>query len=457
MMEVKVSISMMDNSSQSSNAKNTDPSKVHLGDSIAFQSPAQAGKWTFRRVVWATLLLVFVALGFWLLYRFYQVVFILFVAILMGTVIRPIVTWLHQRGLPRIGGVILVFLLMLALLIGFVFLLFPIIIQQGTTIVNALPGYYQSLREWMGNHPDQLIVRLGEFLPATLPGLGIVLQTGPQMLASAGQALGYVTLVAKIIFVATSILLLAFHWALEGPRTIQSLLRLVPKSQRESIKELVSAIETKVGFYLAGQGVLCLVMGIVSLVAYLLIGLPNVLVLGLLAGVGEAVPLIGPLIGAVPAALMALSIAPSKLVWVVIVTIILHQTENYLLAPRIMRKAVGVNPFVSLLAFFAFGSLFGIGGVLLAIPMAAIIQLMLDRFVFHPSAMDSEVTAGRNLASRLRYETQNLAQGLRRQARLKKGGSTLRVKQVDQVMDEIEAITTDLDALLAQVNISGTP
>jgi hypothetical protein len=154
---------------------------------------------------------------------------------------------------------------------------------------------------------------------------------------------------------------------------------------------------------------------------------------------------------------MALSIGPGKLVWVIVVTIILHQTENYLLAPRIMRKAVGVNPFVSLLAFFAFGSLLGLGGVLLAIPMAAIIQLVLDRFVFHPSKLESEATAGRDYASRLRYEAQNLVRGLRRQTRLKKGGSALVVKQTDQVMDEIEAITTDLDALLAQVHISGAP
>ena len=448
---------MYDKPGLSPNVNNRDPSEINPGESIASPPSSQTDNWTFRRVVWTTLLLGCVALGFWLLYRFYQVVFILFVAILIGTVIRPVITWLHQRGLPRIGGAILVFLMLLALVVGFVFLLFPIIVQEGTTIVVALPGYYQSLREWMGNYPDQLITRLGAFLPPALPGLGIIQQTGPQMLASAEQALNYVTMAARFIFLATAILLLAFHWALDGPRTIQSLLRLIPNAQRESIRELVSAIETKVGFYLAGQGVLCLVMGVVSMVAYLLIGLPNVLVLGLLAAVGEAVPLIGPLIGAVPAALMALAIAPSKLVWVVIVTIILHQSENYLLAPRIMRKAVGVNPFVSLLAFFAFGSLFGLGGVLMAIPMAAIIQLLLDRFVFHPAVMESEVSGGRDLASRLRYETQNLAQGLRRQARLKKGGSQLRIKQTDQVMDEIEAIATDLDALLAQVHISGAP
>jgi predicted PurR-regulated permease PerM len=216
-------------------------------------------------------------------------------------------------------------------------------------------------------------------------------------------------------------------------------------------------METKVGFYIAGQGFLCLVIGVMALVAYVLIGLPNFLVLALFAGVMEAVPMIGPLLGAIPAAVIALSIAPSKLIWVIVATIVIQQIENSLLVPRVMHKAVGINPFVSLLSLFAFSSLFGIAGALMAIPMAAIIQLLLDRFVFHPAIMESEVSTGRDYASLLRYEAQDLAQDLRKQARLKKGGSDLKVKQIDQVLDEIETITTDLDSLLAEVHTSGTP
>jgi len=422
---------------------------------MALYPPSQPYQWTFRRVMWATLVLVLVVLGFWLLYRFNQVIFILFIAIVMGTVIRPLVTRLHQLGLPRMAGVILVSLLLLALLVGFVLLLFPLIVEQGATIVAAAPGYYQNLREWMAYYPNQLIVRLGDFLPVTLPGLTPTPQTGPQMLASASQALGYVRSAAKIIFTAIVILLLAFHWTLNGPRTIQSLLLLVPKGHRESLSELVAAMESKVGFYIAGQGALCLVIGVMALIAYLIIGLPNALVLALVAGVLEAVPMVGPLLGAVPAAVIALSISPSKLIWVIVATMIIQQLENSLLVPRVMRRAVGVNPFVSLLAFFAFSSLLGIAGALMAIPMAAILQLLLDRFVFHPTALEPEATAGRDYASRLRYEAQDLAQDLRKQARLQKGGTDLRVKQIDQVMDEIETITTDLDTLLAQVRPVG--
>jgi hypothetical protein len=101
--------------------------------------------------------------------------------------------------------------------------------------------------------------------------------------------------------------------------------------------------------------------------------------------------------------------------------------------------------------------LFGIAGALMAIPIAAMLQLFLDRFVFHPGTLDSEVSPGRDYANRLRYEAQDLAQDLRKQARLNQEGSDLVIQQTELVMDEIEAITTDLDSLLAQVSTSGAP
>ncbi|MEP6894055.1 MAG: AI-2E family transporter [Chloroflexota bacterium] len=423
---------------------------------MTLQPSSQLYDWTFRRVVWATLVLVFVVLSFWLLYRFNQVIFILFIGIVIGTVMRPIVAWLNRRGFSRIGGAILVYFLVLTMMIGFALLLFPLIAEQGGKIVAVIPDYYSSLRNWMVTDSNQLIARLGEFLPTTLPGLNLkpVQQTGSEVMASAEQVLGYLAMAARVTSTAIVILVLPFYWALDGPRIIQSLLLLIPQDQRESVRELISAIEAKVSSYIAGQGVLCLVIGIMSLLAYLLMGLPNAFVLALVAGAMEAIPMIGPLLGAIPAGLVALSIAPTKLIWVIIATIVIQQLENNLLVPRIMHKAVGVNPFVTLLALFAFSSLFGVAGAFMAIPIAAIIQLLLDRFVFQAVIMEPEVQDGRDYTSRLRYEAQDLAQDLRKQARLKKGGSNLSIKQIDQIMDEIETITTDLDALLAQAGSS---
>ena len=422
---------------------------------MEFNPLPQTHNWTFRQVAWATLVLVFVVFGFWLLYRFYMVVFTLFIAILIGTVIRPVVNWLYRRGFSRMTGVILVYLLVLALLIGFILLLFPLLIDQGITIAASVPGYYQDLQTRIASSPNQWIVGLSKSLPAQLPGLEPVQQTGLEMLASADQAWNSFALLSKGLFIALATLLLAFYWTLEGPRTIQALLPLLPRDQRQGMYELISAMESKVGYFIAGQAILCLIVGIMALAAYLLIGLPNALVLALIAGLFEAVPMIGPLLGAIPAGLIGLAIAPSKLLWVIVASTIIQQVENNLLVPRVMKKAVGVNPFVSLLSIFAFSSLFGIAGALMAIPTAAIIQLILNRYVFDPGTMESEVSSGRDYASRLRYEAQDLAQDLRKQARIKKGGSDLGVEQINQVMDEIEAITTDLDALLANVPAAG--
>ena len=425
---------------------------------MALQHPSQSYDWTFQRVMGATLALVFVALGFWLLYRFHQVVFILFVAMVMGTAIRPLVIWLHRHGLPRTVGVILAYVLLLALLIGFGLLLFPVIVEQGATVAGAVPGYYQSLRDGIVNFPNQWIARLGGFLPVNLAGLSgqqSVQQTGEQMLDTAGQALGYMASATNTLFTAVVLLVLAFSWTLDGPRIIQSLLMLVPQAQRESIGELISAMETKVGYYIVGQSVLCVIIGLLALVAYLLIGLPNALVLALVAGLLEAVPMVGPMLGAIPAAVVALSISPAKLIWVIAATLVIQQLENSLLVPRVMRKTVGVNPFVTLLSIFAFSSLFGVAGALMAIPIAAIVQIFLDRFLFRGAAPELDGSPGRDYASRLRYEAQALAQDLRKQSRLKRQVSDPWVTQTDQVMDEIEAIATDLDALLAQVPLAG--
>jgi predicted PurR-regulated permease PerM len=414
-----------------------------------------ANEWTFRQVVWATLVFAFIAISFWLLFRFSQVIFVFFIAIVIGTVIRPAVTWLYSHGLSRMVSLILIYFLLLALLVGFVLLVYPLIAEQSGIIAASLPDYYQNFRNWMTLSPNPMIMRISLFLPPTLPVLEPALHTGQEALASAEQILGYAVSVVKAISMLAAILLLSFHWTINGPRTIQSLILLLPVAQRERTRDLVSAMETKVSAFITGQAVLCLVIGVMALIAYLVIGLPNAFVLALVAGVLEAVPVVGPVLGAVPAGLIALSISPAKLIWIIVATIVIQQLENSLLVPRIMRRAVGVNPFVTLVALFAFSSLLGIPGALMAIPIAAILQLLLDRFLFNPETKEPEPSIGRDYTSRLRYETQDLIQDLRKQARLKKGGSALKARQIDQLMEEIEAIATDLDAQLAQDQTPG--
>jgi len=414
-------------------------------------SSSKLDQWTFRRVVEATLVIVGVALCFWLIYRFYAVFFIVFVAIILGTVVRPIVNWLYLHKLPKIAGVILVFGVFLILAFGFILLLFPLVSEQGSMIIDSIPEYYLDIHTWMEDSPNPFISSISQILPREVPSILQVQPTDPDTIAPAEQALLYMTSVSKGVFITIVILVLAFHWTLDGPRTIRSLIFLLPKPLRLDISELIASMELKIGYFLLGKGALSLAVGVLALIAYLIIGLPNALVLALIAGILEAVPMIGPILGAIPAGIIALSISPTKLVWVVGTTVVIQFLENNLLVPRIMSKAVGVNPFVSLLSIFAFGTFFGIAGALMAIPIAAIIQLLLNRYVFHPQDVEVETGSGRGHTSRLSYQANDLAADLQRQARLTKGGTTQAEKQLDLVMDEIESVAVDLAGLLAEI------
>ena len=419
-------------------------------------APPLLPSWTTRRVILATLVVLAVASGFWLLYHFRLVVFILFIAIVIGIAMQPAVAWLQRRGVPPAVGAILVYLVLLALLIGFALLLVPLLVEQIATITASLPDYYQSLRDLMISARSRLIWRLGQQLPPELPAISLSPQLGSNATTSEGgeeidivilQALSYGSLIGWGVFVTIATFLLGFYWILEGERTTRTLLLLMPMSWRDEARDIFSEIEIKVGAYIRGQTLLCLIIGVLSLIAYLLIGLPYALVLALIAGLMEAVPWIGPVLGALPALLLALSIDPMQAVWVVVATTIIQQLESNVLMPRMMDESVGVNPIVTLLSIAAFGSLLGVLGAILAIPMAAIIQLLLHRFVLGPVAMEQETPEGRDALSVLRYETQALIQDLRQHVRHK---DLVSEEETDEVEDRIEAIATDLDSILAQ-------
>ena len=411
--------------------------------------------WSIKNMVKTTLSILAVAVFFFLVYRFHHVLFTLFIAIILGTVVRPLLTRLVNKGLSQTVALLLILAAVLVLLAGFIGLLAPMISAQSDKLAADIPRYYQVIRDWLVNSRNLLVSRLSESLPSTLGGQAETANTEADVLKSAGQALGYLSTISKVLFMAITITALTGHWAVSGQRLVQSMLISLPQASRLKASALVSDIEGKVSGYLGGQGLLCLAIGVLAFAAYALIGLPNAMVLAIIAGLMEAVPMIGPLLGAIPAAVIALTISPIMLIWVVVATVVIQQLENNLLVPRVMKKAVGVNPFVSLLSIATFSALYGIGGALMAIPLAAIIQLVLENFVFNKEPDDTTLSENRGAANRLRYETQDFAQGMRNQVRQSKEGTTETVAQVDRFIEEMEGIAVDLDALLATTETGG--
>jgi predicted PurR-regulated permease PerM len=432
---------------------------------MGYDSPEILPNWRPSKVALATVFVVSVGVAFWLVFRFRLVLFALFVALVISTAITPGVVWLNRRGLPRALGVILIYLLILALFVGFIFLVAPLILDQITGISDELPVYYQQFRDWLLDSPSFLVRIIGSRLPRDLILTPLSQQTplidpesvgGQEASADAAiraqisQAINYAGLILRGIFIGLAVILLAFYWTLDGQRALRYMLLLVPQNKREDIRGIYTEVENKVGGYVIGIFLLSLVVGAMALVAYWIIGLPYALSLGIVAGVFEAVPIVGPALGALPAITIAIGTGNNSIViGVIVATLLIQVVENYVLAPRILGHSVGVNPIVTLLALVTFTSLLGFSGALLAIPLAAVFQIILDRVLLKPEALEDGAPEGRDQLSVLRVELQELSTDVRKKIREKEDETG---EHEDQVEDYLEKIAADLDQVLIDVS-----
>ncbi len=411
-------------------------------------------EWTSRRLILATLVVVGVVAAFALLVVFRLVVFSLFAAIVIGTAVRPAVDWLGKRGVPRSLSAGLALITAVLLLAGLIYLFVPLFQGQSAAINNTLSGYYDNLRNQMATSPSLFIRRFGRQIPPYFPPRLPAPPPDATLQEEFQPVIDVMAVVLRGLFVVATTLLLTFYWVLESDLVIRSLLMFVPSDKRPGVRDFAERALVRLGAYTRGLLLLSAAVGGASLVAYTIIGLPYSLLLGFFAGVMEAVPMVGPILGALPAVLIALALEPSKILWVALAAFLIQQLENAFLVPRIMGRAAGVNPFLTLLALTAFGSLFGILGALLAIPLTMILQMVFDDLVFKTEQPVPPEGDERNRFSLLRYEAQELIQDIRKQVRNKEEVSEA---VTDHIEDAIEAVTDDLVDILRDTEAGEPP
>jgi predicted PurR-regulated permease PerM len=343
--------------------------------------PTDVKQWTTKQVILATLFVVCVFLSFWLLYRFRTVVFLFFIAVVIGTTIRPAVEWFYRRGFSRPIGILIIYLLIAAALVGFLALVVPLVVDQATQLSQNLPDYQLSIRKALIDSNNLLLRNIGWRIPVQFNFFGGQSPTSEEVFDRVGQTIDFAGQVIRGLLSILAVFLLAYYWTQESNFVIRGTLRLIPRGRRKDIREFIRMMEEKIAGYVRGQGTLSLSVGFAAFVAYALIGLPYSLVLAIIAGIMEMVPIVGPALGAIPAVLVALTLDPGKVIWVLLATVIIQIAENTWLVPRIMTSSMGVNPIVILLSLVTFSAVFGFPGALLALPLAAIIQMGLERII----------------------------------------------------------------------------
>jgi len=316
--------------------------------------------------------LLIVLLIFYLVVQTQTIVLLMLFSILFATVIERPVLRLESRGMPRAVGILTVYVVLLLglVLLGFIFV--PLISAEARTFSAQAPSLIQELADQWRTSDSRLLARTGYRL---LMQLKFRLDNPPP--PTGGTAIGLITGVGAVIFGLVATFVIGFYYLMEKHLVKRLLLQNLQPATRDRVNSVWIDVEAKVGDWLRGQLLLCVIIGVASGFGYGLLGLRFWLLLALFAGVTEIVPVIGPWIGGIPAFAVALLDSWQKAAIVAGFIVLLQFTENSILVPRVMRGVIGLSPLTVFLAVLAGGQFMGPLGALLAIPFAAAIQVII--------------------------------------------------------------------------------
>jgi predicted PurR-regulated permease PerM len=391
-----------------------------------------------------------------LVLRLIDVLILVFVALVIAATLRPMVSALQHRGIPKALALLLIYLGILGVLAGLFVLVIPALVDQGGALVRGLPMMYASLVDSLEKNPNEAIRTLpqrlptGEQLATQLQAVSSIVLTG-----ALGIGVGVLAFLAQMV----SIVVLSIYLTLDQSRLERFWLSLAPADRRPELLAIWREIESRLGGYVRGELLLMTSIGVLASLGYLVIGLPYPLALGALAGLVEFVPMVGPILGAIPAVVVALSISPQAALLVLVYSIIIQMAENNILVPRLMGRSVGVSPIMVILAVFAFSSLLGITGAFLAIPLAAIFQVLMDHLIMHAGISHAEEPGEGSIGimSTTRARIRQLrAEGLQR---LRTGDDRISLSKGDRddVDSQVDHLLSKADqTLVAAAQTAGT-
>ncbi len=291
-----------------------------------------------------------------------KVVGVFLISIVVSLGLDPAVSFLERNHIPRLLGTLMVFLTGIVIFTAMVYFIIPI-------VINELGGFLSHFNQALSSFVNTDISK------ATLKDLQMNYQSVMSTLSFAGTSVGVAvsTVAAKLIFILAAFLV-SFYLTVEknGPERLLKI--ILPNSYEHPVMSVFEQFKLKIRYWFAAQLAMSVVVGLIVGIGMWVLGVRYAIILGLLAGIFEIVPMIGPIITGVAAFVIAVSDSFSLGLYAVIFFMVVQQVENHLLLPLVMGKSMKVHPVVVIIALLAGGEIAGLIGVVLAVPIAVLAQ-----------------------------------------------------------------------------------
>ena len=311
------------------------------------------------------------ALILWCLYLVRDAILVCYISVLLAIGLGPLVHRIERvvpaRRLPRWFAILVIYLTVIGILTTVGLLIVPPLIQQTQDLWMRLPE--------LTDQAQSLLIRYGILdHPITFEE---AVQRAPTPGDAVSAAFVAVTAAAGGLVAVVTIVILTFYLLVESDSLFAGFARLFPRSERPRVEEVAQKISTKISAWLNGQLILAGTIGATAAIGLYLLGVPYFYVLAVIAAFGEMIPVVGPVFSAIPALAVALTVSPRTAIFTALFLVAQQQFENHILVPKVMEREVGVSAVIVIVALLIGASLLGILGALLAVPTAAIIQVII--------------------------------------------------------------------------------
>ncbi len=311
-------------------------------------------------------MILFILLGFWFAYILKDLILVVLTAVIFASAIEPATKWLIKKGLPRVVSVVAIYLTVVLLLSSFFYFFVPPLINETVDFFKTLPNYLEKLNV---STNDVVFIDEGMSFGDRLIQVQNILK------ASSSGMLNFASTVFGGLMSFVLIIVLSFYFAVQDDGLNNFLKFITPPKHHDYMLDLWERAQIKIGRWLQGQILLSLIAGIMVYVALISLGVPYALLLALVAGVLELIPVFGSILAAIPAIVIAFIVSGTTLAFFTIIAyIIVNQLQGNVIYPMVVQKVLGVPPLVIIIAIIAGAQLAGFLGVLISVPVAAAVQ-----------------------------------------------------------------------------------
>ncbi len=335
-----------------------------------------------RLVLWAALILLIGGM----IWAARKVLLPYILGLVVAYLLLPVVNWLdrhmparlHTWRVARPLAIILTYLMVFLLLAGIVAFFVPVVVEQARILANNWPGLTSRVEDWgtrgwgwyTGNIPADWRETIETNLRNLIDDALAALRDG--LVATVGTVFGTMSFLLGFVVIPFWL----FYILQDEKRVKEGVLGAFPQQLRADVQCMARLIDDVLSAYIRGQLLLCFFVGALATIALSIIGVPFALVLGLVAGIFEALPYVGPILGAIPAVFVALLTDPVSAIWVALAFLAIQQVENLILVPRISGKSVKLHPALVMVVLVVGYELAGLLGMLIAVPVTAVIRDM---------------------------------------------------------------------------------